>query len=194
MIKQIPMQATHTQLILEGQETARLRFRNVRQEDFNIWLQFCNDPDSIQYFWFLNSVEDPKERCRIWFERVLNRYKNKLGCLNALTDKTSGEFVGKCGLLIQNVDDAAELEIGYSILPQHRQKGYAFEAAGYCRDYAFKNNLAESLISIIHPNNVNSANVARKNGMKIDKQTLFFGNPVNIFRITRREWEQTESR
>lgn len=185
------MQTLHSKLILEGQETARLRFRNVREDDFDTWLQFCEDPSSLQYFWFADGIEDPKEKCRIWFERVFNRYKNELGCLNVLIDKASGEFVGKCGLLLQTVDDIKELEIGYSMMPQHRQKGYASEAAKYCRDYAFSNNLTDSLISIIHPDNASSANVARKNGMTVDKQTMFNTSPANIFRITKAAWEQS---
>jgi [ribosomal protein S5]-alanine N-acetyltransferase len=187
------MQALHSKLILEGQETSRLRFRNVQQDDFNTWLQFCEDAASLKYFWFADGIEDPKEKCRIWFERVFARYQNELGCLNVLIDKASGELVGQCGLLIQTVDDVKELEIGYSIMPQHRQKGYAFEAAKYCRDYAFSNNLTDSLISIIHPENANSANVAGKNGMKIDKQSMFNSSYlVNIFRIRKEEWKQLQ--
>jgi len=187
------MQAPHSKLILEGQETERLLFRNIRQDDFNTWLQFCEDPGSLEYFWFADGIEDPKEKCNIWFERVFNRYKNEQGCLNALIDKVTGEFVGKCGLLIQTVNGITELEIGYSIMPQHRQKGYASEAAKYCRDYAFGNDLTDSLISIIHPGNVNSANVAGKNGMRIDKQSMLNGKyPVNIFRVTKEEWQQLQ--
>lgn len=184
------MQSLHQELILNGHETARLKFRNVEQADFETWLKFCNDNSSMEYFWFLNGIDDGRERCNLWFERVFNRYKNELGCLNALVDKSSGELVGKCGLLIQTVDEKTELEIGYSLMPQHRQKGYASEAAQYCRDYAFNNNLSDSIISIIHVDNKNSANVALKNGMKIDKQVTFNKNTkANIFRITKAEWK-----
>lgn len=191
--KKTRMQPLHQKLILNDHETIRLRFRNIEQDDFDTWLKFCEDAPSMEYFWFLDGIDSANERCNLWFERVFNRYKNELGCLNALMDKNSGEFVGKCGLLIQTVDDVQELEIGYSLMPQHRHKGYASEAAKYCRDYAFSNNLCDSIISIIHVDNKQSSNVALKNGMKIDKQTTFNGNTkVNIFRITKEEWEQLQ--
>ena len=37
----------HHKLILEGQETERLRFRNIEQSDFDNWMQFCEDKDSM---------------------------------------------------------------------------------------------------------------------------------------------------
>jgi hypothetical protein len=32
------------------------------------------------------------------------RYEKKLGGMNVLIDKVSGEFIGQCGLLIQNIE------------------------------------------------------------------------------------------
>src|SRR5690606_32134123 len=111
------------------------------------------------------------------------RYKNGLGGMNALIEKETGRLIGHCGLLAQSVDNIAELEIGYSLLPDFWNKGYATEAAKKCRDYAFENNFSASLISIISLSNIPSQKVAFKNGMKIDKQTTYNNNEVYIFRI-----------
>jgi RimJ/RimL family protein N-acetyltransferase len=88
-----------------------------------------------------------------------------------------------CGLLVQEVDGINELEIGYSLHPAFWRKGYATEAAQKCRDFAFENNFAESLISIVHVENQQSAKVALRNGMKPEKTTIYKEIPVNIFRI-----------
>jgi RimJ/RimL family protein N-acetyltransferase len=56
------------------------------------------------------------------------------------------------------------LEVGYSILSSYQGKGYASEATKKCRDYAFFNNFSSSLISIIHPENTGSKEVAQNNG------------------------------
>ena len=111
------------------------------------------------------------------------RYANNLGGMNVLIDKKTGEFIGQCGLLIQTVDDLEELEVAYSIIPKHWNRGYATEAAKKCIDFAFENNLRESLISIIHVNNKESERVALKNKLSVDKRTTFDNNPVNIYRI-----------
>jgi ribosomal-protein-alanine N-acetyltransferase len=47
-----------------------------------------------------------------------------------------------------------ELEIGYSLMPESRGKGYALEATKKCKDFAFHNQLTDSLISIIHSKNL----------------------------------------
>jgi len=59
-----------------------------------------------------------------------------------------------------------------------------------CMRHSFEHDYANSLISIISITNSPSANVAIKNGMKVDKQTTYRDNQVNIFRITKSYWFQ----
>ncbi len=178
---------------LEGQETERLIFRPITEADFDTWLRFCQYPDSVKYIFTQQELAaaDPYEYCKTWFGRVFNRYKNGLGGMNALIDKHSNELVGQCGLLIQTIDDQEELEIGYSLMPEHRGKGYALEAASKCKHFAFENNLRDSLISTIHIHNDASARVALANGMKLDKTTESKGDPVNIYRISKEDFYTT---
>ncbi len=174
--------------LLEGQQSKRLIFRKIEESDFESWLAFCSDPASLEFMFFPESVSDPAVKCKMWFDKIFNRYANNLGGLNALIDKNTNEFIGQCGLLIQTIDGIEEMEIGYSLMPQHRKKGYALEAAKKCRDFAFENNLRDSLISTIHIANTNSAKVAMANGMMKEKETIFMESPVNIFRISKEEW------
>jgi len=176
-----------TQLVLFGQETERLLFRKLEESDFDTWLQFCEDPDSLKYFAF-KQTDSGEEKCRQWFDKIQWRYANNAGGMNVLIDKDSGEFIGQCGLLVQKVDEQEELEIGYSLMPGARGLGYALEAAQKCRDLAFQNNFTDSLISIIHPGNHTSKRVASNNGMQHSKHTLFNQMPVDIYRITKEEW------
>ncbi|MDF0716022.1 GNAT family N-acetyltransferase [Muricauda sp. 334s03] len=167
--------------LLENQTSERLVFRRLKPSDFDDWLPFYHNPKSTQFWEGLPS--DPIVACRTQFDRVFERYENDLGGMNALVSKASGELVGICGLLVQTVDDMQELEIGYSVLPEFWLQGYAFEAAKKCKEYAFENNFANSLISIIHVDNVPSQKVALKNGMHLDKTTTYKDNPVHIFRV-----------
>lgn len=167
--------------LLENQTSERLVFRRLKPSDFDDWLPFYHNPKSTQFWEGLPT--DPIVACRTQFDRVFERYENDLGGMNALISKESGELVGICGLLVQTVDDMQELEIGYSVLPEFWLQGYAFEAAQKCKEYAFENNFANSLISIIHVDNVPSQKVALKNGMHLDKTTTYKDNPVHIFRV-----------
>ncbi|MGL5891735.1 MAG: GNAT family N-acetyltransferase [Bacteroidia bacterium] len=178
---------------LEGEESERLLFRKLTDNDRVHWMEFCSSPDSLKYVFPANDQHyTPEESCKIWFDKVNHRYSNNLGGMNALIHKTTGEFIGQCGLLIQTIDDIEELEIGYSMMPQHRNHGYASEAARKCRDFAFANAFRESLISVIHIENISSQKVAEHNGMTREKQTQSKGDPVYIYRITRGEWEELQ--
>lgn len=169
--------------LLEGQESERLFFRKIMDEDFSDWLPFYKNPESTRYWNGLPA--DPRVACQEQFARVFERYEKALGGMNALILKKTGEFVGMCGLLVQQVDDIQELEIGYSILPKFWRKGYAIEAAEKCKHFAFDHNFTESLISIIHVDNIPSQRVAIKNGMWLDKTTTYKENPVQIYRVAK---------
>jgi RimJ/RimL family protein N-acetyltransferase len=168
-------------LLLEGEESKRLIFRKVSRADFNAWLPFHEEPLSSKYF--AGEIFEPEVACQNWFTKVFTRYEDNLGGLNALISKQDGKLVGMCGLLIQTVDNIRELEIGYSILPEYWRKGYASEAAQKCKAYAFEHKISESIISIIHIDNIGSQKVAINNGMHLDKTTTYKGIPVHIFRV-----------
>jgi len=167
--------------LLDGEETDRLRFRKIKTSDFDHWLEFFMDPSSFKHW--AGQYDKPQIECKKWFDRQAERYKNDEGGMNALIEKNSGKLIGYSGLLIQIVDGKTELEVAYSLIPDYRNKGYATEAALKCRDFAFENNFVDSLISIISLTNMPSANVAIKAGMRIEKQTVYKENQVNIFRV-----------
>ncbi|WP_136464848.1 GNAT family N-acetyltransferase [Flagellimonas onchidii] len=169
--------------LLENQTTERLLFQKILPSDFDAWLPFYHEPKSTQ-FWEGLPI-DPVEACQIQFDRIFERYEKRLGGMNALILKETGELVGICGLLVQVVDEIEELEIGYSILPKFWQRGFAIEAAKKCKNFAFENNFVSSLISIIHIDNIPSQKVALKNGMHLDNTTTYKDNPVHIFRVNK---------
>lgn len=167
--------------LLEDQESERLLYRKLEPADFDTWLPFHQNPLSNN-FW-VGLPQDPIVACQHWFNKAFHRYENNLGGMNVLTNKNTNEFIGQCGLLVQTIDGIKELEIGYSILPKYWKQGYAIEAAQKCKSFAIENNFAESLISTIHIDNIASQKVALKNGMHLDKTTVYDGNPAHIFRI-----------
>ena len=173
---------------LEGQETERLQFRLLKIEDFESWIELFEDFEVCRFLG-VDKIETPNERCRLWFELTFDRYENNLGGQNILIEKKSNKIIGQSGLLVREIDGKKEIEIAYSILPNFRRKGYASESTEMCKNFAFENKFAESLISIIHTENTSSEKVAQKNGMKKEKITEYQGMQVNIFRINLNDWK-----
>lgn len=173
--------------LLNGQVTKRLKLRLLTRNDFETWVKLFEEKAVAEFLGF-GKIPSAAEQCEEWFKIQENRYANDLGGMNVLIDKKTEKMVGQCGLLVQEVDNKTELEIGYSILSDFRNKGYASEAAQKCRDFTFKNDFSDSLISIIHVDNIRSEKVAIKNGMTKTKSTVYKDMPVNIFRIHKNEW------
>ena len=171
--------------LLTGQETHRLKFRLLKSEDFDIWMDLFKAKHVAKYL-DLDPQLSESELCKIWFDKAFHRYENDLGGMNVLIDKKTNRLVGQCGLLIQTIENIERLEIGYAILPEFWNQGFASEAAAKCKHYAFENNYAPSLISMIHIDNINSEKVALKNGMAFEKKI----NAFNIYRIDREHWKQ----
>ena len=169
-------------------ETARLRTRFLTIDDVEAWKVFFSDKDAIEFFpsfGITNAEEQPKG----WIQRQLDRYASKRYGLQALIDKKTGAFIGQCGLLMQEVDGEKELEVGYHVFRQYWGSGYAPEAARMFIDYGFRNNQAESIVSIIHVNNIRSQRVADKNGLKRGKKTTWSDIDVYIYRVHKEDWK-----
>ncbi len=174
--------------LLNGEETERLKFRLLRPEDFDSWLDLFSSNDVAKYL-NLDQKLSETELCKIWFDKVFHRYKNDLGGMNVLIEKKTNQLIGQCGLLIQTIENVKRLEIGYAILPEFRNQGFASESATKCKNHAFKNNFANSLISMIHIDNLSSEKVALKNGMTFEKRL----NSFDIFRIDKENWNQKKT-
>lgn len=175
--------------LLTNQETERLTFRKLENSDFEIWLNLFEDETTSKMLG-MDGFKTAKERCEKWFEWTFHRYENNLGGQNVLILKKNNELVGQCGLLVREVENAFELEVAYSILPDFRMKGFAIEAAKKCRDFAFENNFHDRLVSIIVPENEPSKNVALKNGMKFLKNIDYNHKKMDLFQIAKEEWKE----
>ncbi len=173
-------------MLPEHFETTRLRFRKLTQSDLTALLEFFNDSEATR---FLFTDKEPEPYAKDWLARQIRRYNSAGNGLMAIELKDTSELIGQCGLLLQFVDGIPKIEIGYHFIPRFWGKGFATEAAIACRDFAFENEMAETLISLIHPDNVRSQAVATRNGMTEWKRTIWRGHPVVVFRITRSIWE-----
>lgn len=169
--------------------TERIMVRPLSLEEVPHWTEFLNNAEATALF--PPDMQPSPDRAQQWIERQLQRYITGQYGLAALIHRETGEFLGQCGLLAQVIDDQAELEVGYHLMPQHWHQGYATEAARAFRDWGFEHGLADSIISIINRLNLPSQAVATRNGMQREKATVWREIEVYVYRITRQAWERS---
>ncbi|MGZ2371399.1 GNAT family N-acetyltransferase [Ancylomarina sp. YFZ004] len=170
-------------MYLDGVETERLRIRKLNKSDVDTWALFFDNNPSLEYLG-LDLRLDSKVQAIDWIERQLWRYENGKFGHHALIEKKTNRFIGQCGLLSQEIDGEQVIEIGYHILPEYWGSGYATEAAQLFRNFAFDNEICQSLVSIIDIRNKASQRVAEKNGMQIDKQSTYYELDVYVYKLT----------
>jgi len=176
-------------MYLDKSTTKRLNIKALTKSDCICWERFFENNPSLPYLGIDLSLSN-EEQASSWIQYQLDRYQSGRYGHHALWNKNTGEFIGQCGLLTQEINGAEVLEVGYHILPKYWGKGYASEAAQKFRNFAFESNLCENLVSIIDIRNIASQKVAKKNGMKKDIQIKYFGLDVYVYKITKEEWSK----
>ena len=123
-----------------------------------------------------------------FIDKVIGWDRDGLPSQFVVTVRESAVPIGYCGFFHQVVDAAPEIEIGYRLHPDFWNKGFATEAARAVRDCGFSEWKLDRVISLIHPENTASRRVAEKNGMILEKETVFKGFPAQVFAMNRQQW------
>lgn len=142
--------------------TDRLILKNIEEEDANFIVAIRSNPDVYCYFSSPHKVS---------MEEHLNWYKNKyLSDNNRIdwiaVDRITNSRVGIFGVRREN-EKFSEVEVSYIIDPIYKGKGLASEATRTVINYALKSWNAESVIAIIHKDNIESKRFAKTNGFNL---------------------------
>jgi len=167
---------------IDGLKTERIEFRKLKKEDIPLWFTFFQDPSSLLYIG-LGIEKKELNDAEKWIDRQIGRYKEDGFGLYAFLDIETQKLIGQCGLIPREIDGQDELEIAYHVLPEYRRMGYASEAATAAKEFAKTNKLKDSLISIIHIDNLASQKVALNNGLKRGVKTKYMEMDVFIYRV-----------
>lgn len=142
-------------------ETERLYLRELDNDDIDNLKTILQDAETMYAYEHAFSDEETEQ----WLNNQLRRYSEYGMGLWAVIDKKSGEFVGQCGITLQDIGERERVyEIGYLLRRDKWGLGYASEAAAACKEYAFTHGIRK-IYSIIRDNNLASMRVAIRNGM-----------------------------
>ncbi len=121
-----------------------------------------SDPESMQYY----SEPFSKEKVEMWIRWNMDNYKMYNHGLWAVILKDGDQFIGDCGITMQTIATETVPEIGFHIIKDYWNKGYATEAAIACMDYSFKVLHYPKVFSYTTVKNIPSQKVAEKMGMQ----------------------------
>ena len=168
-------------------ETENLLLREFTHEDFPALFEIFSDPETMRHY----PKSFDENRTKDWIEWNLQNYKVYGFGLWAVVLKETVEFIGDCGLTIQDIDGESLPEIGYHIHKNHWRKGFGSEAVSAVRDWAFMNTEYDCLYSYMKYTNIGSYSTAVAIGMKNVKEYHDEKNGISYaYAIKREEWEK----
>lgn len=168
-------------------ETERLILREYTRDDFDALFEIVSDPETMQHY----PAPFDEQRTKEWIAWNLENYEKYGFGLWALVLKGSGEFIGDCGITIQDIDNELLPEIGYHIHKKYWRRGFAKEAARAVRDWVFHNTQYDAIYSCMKYTNVGSYATAIANGMEKVKEYPDEKNGISYaYAIKRGQWEK----
>ncbi|SFC33176.1 GNAT family N-acetyltransferase [Massilia yuzhufengensis] len=165
--------------------TSRLRLRVLDSRDAAFYLELVNDPAFIAHIGDrgLRTLEAARKAIE---EGPVAMQRSRGHSIWLVEPIEGGAPLGLSGLIKREVLD--DVDLGYAFLPQHRGRGYAFEAAQAVAQHARTLGIAR-LAAIVDPANAASIALLLKLGMRFDRfAELTPGQPgVNVYLMDTRQ-------
>ena len=166
-------------------ETERLIVREYTMDDFDALHEILSDAETMKYY----PKPYDEEGVRRWIRWCMDSYQAYGFGLWALELKSTGEFIGDCGISMQRIDGELLPEIGYHVHKKYWRQGYAKEACAAVKDWLFTHTAYASVYSYMNRENVASSATARANGMTRIKEYPDGDEVLAVYAITRDAWK-----
>jgi ribosomal-protein-alanine N-acetyltransferase len=161
--------------------TDRLRLRPYRQDDVALLEPMLSDPVHMRWYPAPYSHEQVVD----WVERRLASYERVGFGMWIVEERSSGGFLGTAGPTEQIVEGVREVELGWHVRKERWGDGIAVEAASASRDWAWGHLDLDHLIALVRPENRQSARVAEKIGMHVDREVEHMRLRHHVYRMDR---------
>lgn len=164
-------------------ETKRLMLRELNVSDSKHFFDLNSDPEVLKYTGdepFLSISE-----AELFLKNYTDYKVNGFGRW-AVISKESGEFVGWCGL---KLNEEEFIDLGFRFYRKEWGKGYATESAKASLEYGFKNLNIDEIIGRASFENGASVKVLEKLGMSFWKNDNCKGIENSVYyKINKRQY------
>jgi ribosomal-protein-alanine N-acetyltransferase len=163
-------------------ETDRLCLREFMEDDVDSLFALDSDPEVMRY------IANGEPRTRDEIEQALNRvcayYQKHPGFGIWLVElKETGEFIGWACL--KHLGDTEMIEVGYRLMKDAWNQGYATEAAATVIEYGFNEKGLDKIVAVAHPDNKASQRVLEKCGLQRNGSGTYYGSECAFFELVR---------
>jgi len=172
--------------LLEGKN---VNLRIVEKEDLPLLIEWMNKPE------YYGEYYSPEQWSRTELEKSLSE-PGPFEFKHFLIEKKDGAKVGWICFFYAPHPMGKTLEIGYSMFPSERGKGYCSEAAQIIVDYLFLSKEIPCIQATAHIKNRPSQRILEKLGFRKEgimrKRSFIRGEwtDMTLFSILREEWKK----
>lgn len=146
-------------------ETERLLLKDYQLENLDNLFELKSCKEVWRYSTFIPLKE--KDHARPLLEDIINTRNNGKYAFMALYKKDTKTFIGEAGI-IENNPNANRCVVGYNLLPQYWNQGYATEITKQVIKYAFDVLGVERIEALALQNNIASCKVLEKCGFILE--------------------------
>lgn len=164
-------------------ETSRLFLRPFGKNDIDAVFAMRSDADVMR---FIRAPQRRLGEAESWTNLVSSRWEKERIGFCAVIEKSSGKFIGWCGLW--RLKETDEIEVGYALIRDFRAKGYAVEAASAFLDYGFDKLNLDKIVAVARSENRASRRVMERLGMTYDYTGKFYDCDLVHYSISKEEF------
>ena len=163
-------------------ETERLSLRKLTVDDAEFILTLLNEPSFLRYIGD-KKVRDLDDARQYILNGPVGSYERHGFGLNCVELRESHTPIGMCGLLKR--DELPDPDIGFALLPDFWNKGFAFEAAEAVLKDARERLKIQRILAITSLDNDASINLLQRLGFRFEEVVQLSPNGEQLRLFTR---------
>ena len=133
----------------------------------------------------LGGVRSEEETQR-WLGENLDHWDRNGFGIWVFRDAADGQVTGRAGLRRVEIEDEAEIELGYALASKFWGNGLATEMGDAILDRGLPSIPMDRVIALIEASNVRSQRVAARLGFRFERNVIWKGLPTMLHRLTAR--------
>jgi RimJ/RimL family protein N-acetyltransferase len=168
--------------------TPQLILRELEISDEQAFFKLTSDVEVMRFsFSGPRTLEQSNEILKDFRASYLKHGLGKWGVFR----KETFEFIGYCGLMLDQVQGQLQWEVGFRFFPAYWNRGYATEAATLALKIGFARGV-DTIVGFSEPRNKASIQVLKKLGMEYNGLFLYNEHEMELYHLQRENFLKTE--